>query len=78
VLSAGTAVAFGIDASLVPYRTENAVYFAITTLAWPILLFIAVKYTTDTNYFKESGIVVPVHIQLKQRTGSGSDDNGKA
>jgi hypothetical protein len=78
VFSAGTAVAFGIDASFVPYQTENAAYFAVTTLAWPIMLFIAVKCTTDTNYFKESGVGVPVHIQVEQRTGGGSDENCEA
>jgi len=73
VFSAGTAVAFGIDASFVPYQTENAIYFTITTLVWPIMLFIAARCTTDTNYFKEPGVGIPVHVQVQQGEDRGSD-----
>jgi hypothetical protein len=63
VLSAGTAVSFGVDATAQPYQNENAAYFALTTLCWPILYFVAWKCTTDTNYFKEESVIVPIHVR---------------
>lgn len=62
-LSSGTAVSFGVDATAQPYRNENAAYFALTTLCWPILYFVAWKYTTTTNYMKEDSVIVPVHVR---------------
>jgi len=58
---------------LVPYAIENVAYFAITTLAWPIMLFIAARYTTDTNYFKEPGVGVPAHIRNEQEASRSPD-----
>jgi len=46
VLSAGTAISFGVDATAQPYENENAAYFALSTICWPILYFIAWKCTT--------------------------------
>jgi hypothetical protein len=63
VLSAGTAVSFGVDATAQPYQNENAAYFALSTLCWPILYFVAWKWTTDTNYFKEESVIVPIHVR---------------
>jgi len=63
VLSASTAVSFGTDATAQPYENENAAFFALATLCWPILFFVAYKYTLDTNYFKEETVVVPVHVR---------------
>jgi hypothetical protein len=51
----------------VPYQNENAAYFALATFAWPILFFIAAKCTTDTNYFKEEGVGIPIHVQLEMK-----------
>ncbi|EED17435.1 conserved hypothetical protein [Talaromyces stipitatus ATCC 10500] len=62
-LSAGTAVSFGVDATAQPYENENAAYFALTTLCWPILYFITWKCTTDTNYMKEDTVIVPIHVR---------------
>jgi hypothetical protein len=59
----------------VPYETENAAYFAITTTAWPIMLVIAARFTTDTNYFKEPGVGVPVHVQVERETNAGLEEN---
>lgn len=63
VLSAGTAVSFGVDATVQPYENENAAYFALSTLCWPILYFVAWKCTTDTNYLTEAGVVAPLHVR---------------
>lgn len=49
----------------------------MSTLAWPIMLLIAAKYTTDTNYFKEDGVVVPVHIKAGRQEATVSDASGK-
>jgi hypothetical protein len=67
VLSAGTAVSFGVDATAQPYENENAAYFALSTLCWPILYFVAWKWTTDTNYFKEESVIVPIHVRKEMR-----------
>ena len=65
VLSAGTASAFGIDSTKTRYERENGAYFALATISWPILFFIAWKCTTDSNYFREEGVGIPVHVQLE-------------
>lgn len=62
VLSAGTAISFGVDATAQPYENENAYIFALSLICWPILFFVAYKYTTDTNYLKEENVVVPLHV----------------
>lgn len=56
-------MSFGVDATSQPYENENAAWFALTTLCWPILYFIAWKCTTDTNYMKEETVVTPVHMR---------------
>ncbi|KAK5114037.1 hypothetical protein LTR85_010343 [Meristemomyces frigidus] len=63
ILSAGTAVSFGVDATSQPYENENAGYFALATLCWPILYFVVWKCTTDTNYLTEAGVVPPMHVR---------------
>ncbi|KXL49290.1 hypothetical protein M433DRAFT_132666 [Acidomyces richmondensis BFW] len=63
VLSAGTAVSFGIDATAQPYENENAAYFTLSTICWPILYFVTWKCTTNTNYLSESGVIAPVHVR---------------
>ncbi|GAB7355475.1 hypothetical protein MBLNU459_g5972t1 [Dothideomycetes sp. NU459] len=65
ILSAGTAVSFGVDATAPPYENENAAYFALATICWPILYYVATKYTTDTNYLKEEGVIVPMDVRKK-------------
>lgn len=63
VISAGAAVSFGINASLSPFKSVNAGFFAFITLCWPILYFVVWKTATDTNYGKEESVVVPVHVR---------------
>ncbi|KAK5727817.1 hypothetical protein LTR17_012475 [Elasticomyces elasticus] len=63
ILSAGTAIAFGVDATQQPYENENAGYFALSTICWPILFYIVWKCTTDTNYLTEEGVVAPIHVR---------------
>jgi len=65
VLSAGTASAFGIDAAGTPYLHEICAYFALFVISVPILLFNA-NHATETNYFMEDGVGVPVHVQLEK------------
>lgn len=63
VLSSGTAISFGVDATSQPYENENAAWFALTTICWPILYFVAWNCTTDTNYMREESVVTPVHVR---------------
>ncbi|KAF2165583.1 hypothetical protein M409DRAFT_36848 [Zasmidium cellare ATCC 36951] len=63
VLSAGTTVSFGVDATSQPYENENAAYFALSLITWPILYFVAWKYTTPTNYLLEDDVIAPVHVR---------------
>ncbi|KAK0264500.1 hypothetical protein LTS09_001979 [Friedmanniomyces endolithicus] len=63
ILSAGTAVSFGVDATAQPYENENAAYFALSTICWPILYYVVWKCTTDTNYLTEKGVIAPVHVR---------------
>lgn len=62
-MSSGTAISFGVDATSQPYENENAAWFALTTICWPILYFIAWKCTTPTNYMKEKTVIAPVHVR---------------
>ena len=62
VLSAGTAVSFGLDASLVSYMSENITWFVLATITWPILAFMVSNFVVDSNYFKEDSVFAPQHI----------------
>jgi hypothetical protein len=66
VLSAGTASAFGIDSTKAPYDRENWACFALAMISWSIIFFVAWKCTTDSNYFREDGVGIPVHVQLER------------
>lgn len=75
MLSAGTAICFGLNASGVNFQNVNGALFALTTLGWPVLYYTVVKHTPDTNYGKEDSVVVPVH--LRQELGlveTGNED----
>jgi hypothetical protein len=54
-----------------PYENENAAYFALTMLCWPILYFITWKCTTATNYLSEDGVIAPMHV--RKELGIDSD-----
>lgn len=77
-LSTGTAVSFGVDATEQPYENENAAYFALTTLCWPILYFVAWKYTSDTNYFKEETVIAPLHVRPDKAIEGAGSSHGDA
>ena len=63
MLSAGTAISFGCDASAQPYENENAAFFALTMLCWPSLYYVVWKYINDTNYLIEENVIVPIHTR---------------
>lgn len=52
-----------MDATEQPYENENAGYFALTTLCWPILYFVVWKCTSATNYFKEENVIAPMDVR---------------
>lgn len=65
MLSAGTATSFGLNASAVPFENINAALFSLSTLCWPILYYTAFNNVTDTNYGKESEVVVPIRARYE-------------
>jgi hypothetical protein len=77
VLSAGTAVAFGVDATAPNYKAESGGWFGVTTLCWPILYFLAFTQVTDTNYDKEPEVIVPVDHQEKVKMVLAGDIEGR-
>jgi hypothetical protein len=76
VLSAGTAVAFGVDATSPNYKSESGGWFAVTTLSWPILFYLAFTQISDTNYDQEIDVIAPTHIQ--ERLQVNESQMGKA
>jgi hypothetical protein len=70
VLSAGTAVSFGMDASSVPYMTENITWFVLETITWPILVFTVWRSVNESNYFKEEGVFAPKQILYERQLAS--------
>lgn len=62
MLSAGTAISFGVDAAKQPYQNTNAALFACTTLCWPLLAIAMWFGAKDTNYFSEDTVVAPLHV----------------
>lgn len=77
VLSAGTAVAFGVDATAPNYKAESGGWFGVTTLCWPILYFLAFTQVSDTNYDKEPEVIVPVDHQEKVKMVLAGDIEGR-
>ena len=63
VISAGTAISFGVDATAQPYENENAGLFALATLCWPLLFYVAWNYISETNYFVDEAVIVPMHVR---------------
>jgi hypothetical protein len=65
--SGGVAIAYGLESALVPY-IDQAVWGAVVMWASiPLLVFVVYKYTTDTNYFKESVVIPPKHVEDEMR-----------
>ncbi|KAL4778894.1 major facilitator superfamily domain-containing protein [Aspergillus varians] len=59
----GTATAFGIDSRKTPFLIQNAVYFPLMMIGLLLSTVSAYKYTSNTNYGKESGVVIPASIE---------------
>ncbi|RDW67551.1 hypothetical protein BP6252_08947 [Coleophoma cylindrospora] len=55
----GTATAFGIDSHLTPFLTEAAAFFSLMMAGLALSVTSAYLNTTNTNYGKENGVVVP-------------------
>lgn len=62
----GFAVAFGIDSNSVPFLTEAAAYFALIMAAIILCAISASRYTKDTKYGSEEGVIVPVRFEAGQ------------
>ncbi len=75
----GLAVAFGIDSNSIPFLTEAATYLALMMAGLILCVLSACRYTTDSEYGKEEGVVVPasfeaMHDQLEEGGGASSKE----
>ena len=59
----GLAVAFGIDSNSVPFLNEAATYFALLMVGLSLCMISSWKYTTNTEYGKEEGVIVPEGLE---------------
>jgi hypothetical protein len=77
-LSVGTAVCFALNATAIPFEHINGALFALTTISWPVLYYVAYNCTTDTNYGKEKTVVIPVHVRRELDLADIDDGAGEA
>lgn len=68
----GTATAFGIDSRKTPLINMGAAYFPLMMVGLTLSTISAVKYTTNTNYGKEAGVIVPAIVEREM--GVNTDD----
>lgn len=59
----GTATAFGIDSRKAPLINMGAAYFPMMMVGLTLSAISAYKYTTNTNYGKEEGVVIPEEFE---------------
>ncbi|KIW63312.1 hypothetical protein, variant [Phialophora macrospora] len=65
-ISAGTSISFATSSTEQPFINVAGAFFALTTLCWPILGFVVWKYTSDTRYFQEETVTVPLHVRKEK------------
>ncbi len=70
----GTATAFGIDSRKAPLINMGAAYFPMMMVGLMLSAVSAYKYTTNTNYGKEEGVVIPADVELELGMHSGPGD----
>lgn len=63
--AAGIAIAFGIDAVKPAYWKEFTVWITLFVAAFGCLYYLAAFHITETNYFKEENVIVPVHVAIE-------------
>lgn len=68
----GTATAFGIDSRKTPLINMGAAYFPLMMIGLVLSATSAYKYTTNTNYGKEVGVIVPAVVE--RELGVHTDD----
>ena len=68
----GTATAFGIDSRKTPLINMGAAYFPLMMVGLILSAISAFKYTTNTNYGKEVGVIVPAAFE--RELGVHTDD----
>jgi hypothetical protein len=63
--AAGITVAFGIDAVKPAYWKEITVWLTLFAAAFVCLYYLAAFHITETNYFKEDAVIVPLDVVEK-------------
>ncbi len=61
-IAAGECVSFGIDSTLLSFKTEVIVYFTLSAIGIIILYSVCYWKTTETNYFAEENVIVPLQV----------------
>lgn len=67
----GTATAFGIDSRKTAFLVQDATYFPLMMVGLALSTISAFRYTSNTNYGKETGVVIPAEIE--RETGLHTD-----
>ncbi|KIW32554.1 uncharacterized protein PV07_04085 [Cladophialophora immunda] len=63
--AAGITVAFGIDSAKTTYWKQIVVWFTLFGAAFACLYYLAAFHITETNYFKEEAVIVPLDVAEK-------------
>ncbi len=63
--AAGITVAFGLEAVKTAYWKEITVWFTLFMSAFGCLYYLATFHITETNYYKEEAVIVPLEVAEK-------------
>jgi hypothetical protein len=72
--AAGISVAFGIEAVKTTYWKEITVWFTLFVAAFCCLYYLAAFHVTNTNYYEEEAVIVPVEVAEKFEHSGGSEN----
>jgi hypothetical protein len=70
----GLAAAFGVDSRSIPFLTEAVAYFAVIVVGLLLCAFSASRYTLDSIYGSEEGVIVPEGVDALENTFVGTND----
>ncbi|OBT89844.1 hypothetical protein VE02_00785 [Pseudogymnoascus sp. 03VT05] len=78
VAGGGLAVIFGIASSGIKFHTQLIIVMSLQFISLPLMLFLVIKYCTNTNYGKEENVVVPHYAEKQFHVygASAKEDNG--
>ncbi|KPI45554.1 uncharacterized protein AB675_812 [Cyphellophora attinorum] len=86
MLSAGLAVAFGMEAGKAPYMTQTIIQVALQFSSFAMVAIVVWRAVRDTNYLVEATVIPPVHVEMELGISTsaqgaevaGSDFNGRS